>query len=128
MNGKRQIRALVADDEMHIRMLVKQVLKSMNAEVLAEARDGEQAVSLYREKTPDMVFLDINMPVKTGMEALKEILQINARAVVIMLTSVTDMETVAQCLEAGAANYIRKDTPLEEIKKLIKTTWEENRP
>jgi len=127
MNDTRKIRAMVADDELHIRMLVKQVLKSMNAEITAEARDGNQAVELYRQNKPDLVFLDINMPVKTGVEALKEILAMDPNALVIMLTSVSDMDTVTLCLDAGAANYIRKDTPLEQIKGIIKTTWAEHK-
>ncbi|MCP4023108.1 MAG: response regulator [Desulfobacteraceae bacterium] len=128
MSNRKQVRVMVADDEMHIRMLIKQVLKSMNADIVAEAKDGGQAVEMYKEKCPNMIFLDINMPVKTGVEALKEIIKINQEAVVIMLTSVSDMETVSECIDAGAANYIRKDTPLEELKRLIKETWAENKP
>ena len=127
MNDTRKIRAMVADYELHIRMLVKQVLKSMNAEITAEAGDGSQAVELYRQNKPDLTFLDINMPVKTGVEALKDILVMDPKALVIMLTSVSDMDTVTLCLDAGAANYIRKDTPLEQIKDIIKTTWAEHR-
>lgn len=128
MTDATQVTILLADDEMHIRMLLKQVLKSMNTTVVAEAKDGFQAVEHYRDKRPDITFLDINMPVKNGVDALKEILAINPDAVVIMLTSVADMETVSECIEAGAANYIRKDTPIEELKRFIKTTWVENRP
>ena len=63
------------------------------------------------------------MPIKTGDEALKEIMTEFPDAFVIMLTSVADVEDVEKCLEMGASNYIRKDTSINEIKKIIKETW-----
>lgn len=114
-----RVRILLSDDEMHIRLLLKKVVISMNGEVVGEAKDGKEAVDLYKATGPDLTLLDVNMPEKTGNEALKEIMEHDPNAVVIMLTSVTDMKCVQQCLELGAASYIRKDTPLQEMKKLI---------
>lgn len=111
---------LIADDEMHIRLLMKTVLNSINCEVIGEAQNGEEAVKIFAEKRPGLTLLDINMPVKNGDEALKEIISDYPEALVIMLTSVTDKESVEKCIENGAVNYIRKDTPLEEIKTIIK--------
>lgn len=115
-------RVLIADDEMHIRMLLKTVAATINCEVVAEAANGREAVSLFREKRPDLVLLDINMPLQTGEEALREIVKEFPAAVVIMLTSVSDMESIERCIDAGACNYIRKDTPLAEMKSLISET------
>ncbi len=116
---------LLADDETHIRMLLKSLLTSMNYEVIAEARNGQEAVEQYRKMKPDMVLLDINMPVKTGQEVLKEIMADFPDALVIMLTSFADRETVTECISLGAANFIRKDTPVDQIKALIHETWQE---
>ena len=123
MSGKKKLRVLIADDENHIRMLVMTVMKSMGAEIVGEAKNGLEAMELYRKEKPNMVLMDINMPVKSGIDALKEIIAEFPDAVVVMLTSVADMKTVKECVELGASNYIRKDTLIPEIKKLVRETW-----
>ena len=127
MEQKRKPRAAIADDERHIRMLLKTVLTRMNCEVVGEAANGQEAVDLFKYEKPDLLLLDINMPVKTGTEALEEIMADRPDAFVIILSSVADLESVRHTLELGAANYILKDTPLEEIKRIIKETWGEFR-
>lgn len=112
-------RVVLVDDEDHIRLLIKTLVLSMNCEVVGEGRNGVEAISLFRDKKPDLMLLDINMPLKTGEEALTEILGEFPAARIIMLTSLSDMETVTKCIAGGAVNYIRKDTPLQEIKSMI---------
>lgn len=119
--GKPKV--LLADDEAHLRMLMKTVMRSMNCEIIGEAKNGIEAVELFKKEKPDLLLLDINMPLKSGEEALKEITNEFPDAFVIMLTSLADMESVENCLALGAANYIRKDTPIEEMKDIIKETW-----
>lgn len=123
----QKIKVLLADDELHIRVLIKKVLESMNLEIVAEAKNGEEAVQLYKKHRPHIVFLDINMPVMDGTEALKAIKKEFPNAFIIMLTSLSAMDVVKDCLEAGAANYIRKDTPLNELKLYVKESWDEYR-
>lgn len=117
-----QIRVILADDEFHLRAFIAALLKKMNYTVVAQATNGQEAVALYRQHKPDLIMLDINMPVKNGEEALKEIRAEFPAARVIMLTSVVDEQQVASCLAAGAANYIRKDSPAAEIQALIAAT------
>ncbi len=117
--------ALVADDESHVRLFVKTALQSMGMRVVAEATDGADAVARYQEHRPDVVFLDFNMPRMTGREALIAIRREFPDAFVIMLTSVAAGTEVEACLAAGAANYLRKDTPLAELKKEILSTCAE---
>ncbi len=114
---------IVADDEGHCRVLMKAVLASMNCDVVGEARTGDEAIELYRKYRPNLLLLDVNMPVKTGDEVLEELLAEFPDAFVVVLTSVTDMESIEKCISMGAANYIRKDTPVAEIKMIIKETW-----
>jgi two-component system chemotaxis response regulator CheY len=114
---------IVADDEGHCRVLMKAVLASMNCDVVGEARTGDEAIELYRKYRPNLLLLDVNMPVKTGDEVLEELLGEFPDAFVVVLTSVTDMESIEKCISMGAANYIRKDTPVAEIKTIIKETW-----
>ena len=117
-----QSRVILADDEFHLRAFIAALLKKMNCLVVAQATNGQEAVALYREHKPDLILLDINMPLKNGEEALKEIRAEFPAARVIMLTSVVDEQQVADCLAAGAANYIRKDSPAAEIQALIAAT------
>jgi two-component system chemotaxis response regulator CheY len=116
----KNISCIIVDDEFHIRVFIKSVLKIIGLNVSGEAPNGEKGIEIFKELNPDIVFMDINMPVKTGDEALKEMKKINPYAMIIMLTSVADMETVEQCIKDGADFYIRKDTPLNELKSIIK--------
>ncbi|MHC1724454.1 MAG: response regulator transcription factor [Syntrophobacteraceae bacterium] len=117
--------AIICDDESHIRSMLKLTLKSMGVEVVGEARTAGEAEILFQRENPHLVLLDINMPGRSGEDALGNIVRDFPSAFVIMLTSVSDMETVRRCLEKGAANYILKDTPIAGIKEIIKETWVE---
>src|SRR5205823_10460907 len=101
MNKTRKIRALVADDEPHVRKLIAAMLRSLGAEVVAEAADGEQAVDLFTELRPDLVVLDINMPRMRGDEALTRIRRIEPGALAVMMTAQDTMDTVHDCLDRG---------------------------
>ena len=114
-----RLRVLVADDESFMRLYVASVLSKMNCEVVGQASNGAEAVSLFREKKPDLLLMDINMPLKTGEEALKDIRAEFAEARVIMLTSVIESGTVESCIALGAIGYIRKDSSVDEIKAII---------
>lgn len=120
-----KIRVLLADDEKHVRRLVKAILLPLDCEVAGEAENGDQAVSLYKEVRPDLVLLDVNMPVKDGKEALRDIMELNRDAVVVMLTSMSDIATVQASIDLGAVNYIRKDTPPAEMRELLKETLQQ---
>ena len=123
MAEARKPRVLLAEDEPHCRALMKAVLTSMNCEIAGEARTGNEAVELYRKLMPNLMMLDVNMPTKSGDEVLAEVIGEFPEAFIIMLTSVTDQETIEKCIRLGASNYIRKDTPVAEIKRLIKESW-----
>jgi two-component system chemotaxis response regulator CheY len=110
---------LLADDEAHIRKYVGLILKSLGATRLLEAANGEEAVKLYAQEKPDLVLLDVNMPKVDGLEALKQIRELDPDALIVMLTSLTTRGAVETALERGAVNYIRKDTPKDEITKAI---------
>lgn len=122
---KCKARVLIADDEPHIRSLISLILTSLGAVIVAEAADGEEALSLYKEFLPDMVLLDINMPKLDGISVLKQIMAINKRTLVVMLTSLNTLEIVKECIDNGAWNYILKNTTAEELHKALSTTWDE---
>ena len=109
------IRFLVVDDSTALRKVMSGIVKSLGHVVAAEAANGQEAVDLVRQEKPEVILLDVNMPVKTGLEALQEIVEIDPEAIVLMLTSVSDMETVQKCVELGASNYILKNYSPEQI-------------
>jgi YesN/AraC family two-component response regulator len=111
--------ALLADDEPHLRAYVRLILKKIGISKVIEASSGAEAVELYREQMPDVVFLDINMPDMTGLEALPKILEIDPDAIAIMLTGHASRSLVETSAKAGAVQYIRKDTPKEEIERML---------
>jgi len=80
---------------------------------------------VYKRENPDLVLLDISMPKVDGLETLKRIRAIDPDAVVIMLTSMANRQSIEEALNNGAANYIRKDTPKEEIAKSLTDTIDE---
>jgi two-component system chemotaxis response regulator CheY len=116
---------VVADDEPHIRMMMKVVLARAGFDVVAEASNGREAVEQCRLHKPDLVLLDINMPVMNGDEALSEILKDVPGVAAIMFTSVADSMTVERCIGMGAANYLRKDAPVQQISEMVRQTWQE---
>lgn len=98
---------LVAEDEALIRIDLVELLKSEGYQVVGEAGNGEDAVRLARELNPDLVIMDIQMPVMTGLEAA-EIIAGERIAPVIMLTAFSQRELVEQASEAGAMSYVVK--------------------
>jgi two-component system chemotaxis response regulator CheY len=115
---------LLVDDEAHIRKFIGLVLKQFTDPKIIEASNGEEAIALYSEHRPDLVLLDVNMPKLGGLETLKKIHDIDPDCAVIMLTSLATRQTIEEASELGALNYIRKDTPKEEIAKSLQETIE----
>ena len=110
---------LLVDDEVHIRKFVSLILKQTGQPVIAEAGNGEEALRAYQSDKPDIVLLDVNMPRMDGMETLRKLKETDPDCVVIMLTSLANRESVERALELGAAGYIRKDTPKDEIARAL---------
>jgi two-component system, chemotaxis family, chemotaxis protein CheY len=124
MTMSKKIRAMITDDEAHVRKLIKTVLLSMNCEVVGEAANGRDAVEMFKSLKPNILMLDINMPLKSGKEALAEIMKRYSNAFVIMLTSLSDKETIEDCIKLGATGFIRKDLDIDQMKDIIRTTWQ----
>lgn len=114
-----EFKALVVDDEGHLRMMLRSLLKRMGIQIAYEASNGADACALYKEHQPDLVLMDVNMPGMNGVETLAEIRRFDPEATVVMLTSVTTRKMVEASAEAGAAHFIRKDTPLSEIEAIL---------
>jgi two-component system, chemotaxis family, chemotaxis protein CheY len=116
MSEKGEPTAIVIDDMSSIRNLNKMLLGSVGCNVVGEAENGELGLQLYLDLRPDLVLLDIEMPVKDGISTLKAILAEDAKANVVMVSTLSNMDVVEDCLFAGAKDYIRKDIAPPTIK------------
>ena len=119
---------LLVDDEAHIRKYVSLILKQLGVPKVIEAGNGEEAIASYQSAKPDLVLLDISMPLMNGLETLKKLKEIDPECMIIMLTSMVNRQSIDEALALGAANYIRKDTPKEEIAQAIKETLDSRYP
>ena len=116
-------RVLIVDDAAFMREMLRDMLSEAGYEVVAEAVDGEQAVTAFRENSPDLVTLDIVMPRKSGLEALREIVALDPGTCVVMCSALGQEALVMEALEAGARDFIVKpfkpDNVLEVVSKAL---------
>jgi two-component system chemotaxis response regulator CheY len=116
---------LLVDDEPHIRKFIGLLLKQFSDPRLIEAANGEEALEIYARERPDLVLLDLNMPKLGGIETLRKLRELDPDSIVVMLTSLATRQVIEEAAALGAVNYIRKDTPKEEITKALRTTIED---
>jgi DNA-binding NarL/FixJ family response regulator len=110
------IRVLVADDQRVVREGLATLLGLLaSVEVVGMAADGEQAVAMALELRPDIVLMDLRMPVCDGAEATRRLREHDARIKVLVLTTYADDRSVIDALRAGARGYLTKDTGADEI-------------
>ena len=112
---------IMADDSGLMRTILKNFLKKAGCEVVGEAADGAAIVDVYKEKKPNLVFLDILMPGTDGISALREIKKINPLAKVVMCSSVLNEKTKAETKALGAKIYITKPFRGDDINNAVKT-------
>lgn len=113
------LKILICDDSMLVRKKLTASLKAMGVGEVIEAADGEQAVSMYKEHTPDLTLMDIVMPKMTGVDALKAILAVNSKAKVVMASSVGTQENLKEAINAGAYDFLQKPISDEQLKTLV---------
>jgi DNA-binding NarL/FixJ family response regulator len=109
------LRILVCDDSAHLRELLRVVLEMEGNSVVAEAEDGRQAVAEAEQHQPDVVLLDLSMPVMDGLEALPEIQRVAPGTRVVVLSGFDNAGLVARALELGAESYVTKGGDPAEI-------------
>jgi len=110
---------MVTDDSDAIRMVLKDILEIGHHELVAEAVNGIEAVEKFNATKPDLMLLDMAMPKKDGLSALKEILTTNPSAKIIMITASDNIKTMTDCIKAGALAYVLKPFNFEDVLKTI---------
>ena len=106
---------LVVDDSLIIRKTLTRELRKMGHTVVAQAKSGQEAIEMYDTFMPDLVTMDITMPIMTGIEALKQIKSNYKDAKIIMITSHGEEQLVMDAIKNGAKGYILKPINNEKI-------------
>ena len=114
-------KVLIVDDAAFMRLNLKNILKD-EYEIAGEAENGKEAVELYQELEPDIVTMDITMPVMDGLEAIKAIQDIDPDAQIVVCSAMGQQKIVIQAIEMGAKDFIvkpfKKDRVMESLQKL----------
>ncbi|WP_435923316.1 response regulator [Paenibacillus sp. DYY-L-2] len=113
---------MVVDDAAFMRLMLKNILSKNGYEVVGEAENGQEAIDKYKSLAPDIVTMDITMPVMEGVEAVKRIRSIDPNAKIVMCSAMGQQAMVVQSIQAGAKDFIVKpfqeDRVLEAIQKI----------
>jgi len=117
--SENSLKILICDDSMLMRKKLKDSLTLCGPFDILEATDGQQAVDIYKEKNPDLVFMDIVMPVKDGIQAVSEIKDFDENAKVVMASSSGTKENLKKAIKAGAFEFIQKPWEQEQITKIV---------
>jgi two-component system chemotaxis response regulator CheY len=116
-------RILVADDASFMRQIIRDILESDGHEIVAEASDGIQAVEQWQKHHPDVVTMDIVMPRRSGIDAVRAIAAIDATARVVMCSALGQETLVTEALQAGACDFIVKpfkpDAVLATLRRVL---------
>jgi len=113
------ITVLVVDDSKTSRKMLSDVLTKMGLEVIGEAVNGEEGFLKYKELRPDIVTMDITMPVMNGLESLLLIKHEDENAKVVMITAAGQKNNLMQAVKAGAEEFLTKPLEEEEIRRVI---------
>jgi two-component system NarL family response regulator len=123
-NSSRKIRILITDDHYVVREGLSAMLsREQNIEVVGEAENGLQAIAKADELKPDIILMDLRMPVMDGVQAMQKIKQTHPEINFIVLTTYDTDEYIFRGIEAGARAYLLKDSPRGELFKAIKAVF-----
>ncbi|TQR37209.1 response regulator [Lysinibacillus sphaericus] len=110
---------LVVDDTLFMRVAISNMFSEWGYEVVGNAGNGKEAVAMYRELQPDLVTMDVTMPVMTGIEAVKEIIPEFPDAKIIMITALGQQKLIVEAIESGAKDFMTKPFEPERLKAVV---------
>ncbi|HUT05452.1 MAG TPA: response regulator [Nitrosopumilaceae archaeon] len=110
---------MIADDSDAIRLVLNDILAIGKHTIVAEAKNGDEAVDLFFKVSPELLLLDLAMPKKDGLTVLKEIIEKDPQAKIVLITASDDQKIINQCLQIGAASYISKPFDFTNVLKQI---------
>ena len=116
---------LIVDDSLIIRQAIARFMENFDIEIIATAHNGETALELYRKFFPDFVTLDITMPGLGGFHVLKEMIKINKKSKIIVVTALADKATGLKVLKMGASSYLNKPFGAQKFKSAFERLIED---
>ena len=117
-SGKKKV--LIVDDATFIRNRIRSVIEKIeNAEVVGEASNGDDAITLYKELRPDLVTMDLIMPKSDGIKAIEEIMKIDKKAQIVVVSALGQELTISDALGKGAKEYVKKPFREEDIYRIF---------
>ncbi len=120
----KDAKILIGDDSILARKQLKDVLTSLGATRFVEAVNGNEAVEKFIAEKPDLIFLDIIMPIKDGISAVREIIAEDAAAQIIIVSSVGTQHQLKAAIEAGAKDFVQKPINAEQIASIVSSRFE----
>jgi two-component system, chemotaxis family, chemotaxis protein CheY len=127
ISAKPAATVMIVDDELFFREMLRELLVNAGFKVIAEALDGNDAVEKYRRFRPDITIMDIFMPEKSGIDAVKEIIAFDANARVLIYTGLGFDEDVELALQSGARDVVLKTYFPEEVTDVINRVLAESK-
>jgi two-component system chemotaxis response regulator CheY len=116
MSGSKKKKILIVDDAQFVRNRIKKIVDKMNfAEVVGEASNGIEGVSLYKKLKPDLVTMDLVMPESDGIKAIGEIMKYDQKANIIVISAIGQEMSILEATSMGAKDYLRKPFNEEQV-------------
>ena len=113
------LRVLVVDDAAFMRLLIKKILTELGHEVIGEAGDGEEACEMYDTLRPDLTTLDLIMPKKGGLDALRDIRAKHPRAQIIIISAIDQRQPLLDAVKLGASDFLVKPFERERVEQAL---------
>jgi two-component system chemotaxis response regulator CheY len=113
------IKVMVVDDTAFMRYRMRDILEDLGIQVVAEAKNGKEAVDLYVRERPDLVTMDITMPEMDGVTAVKRIIELHSTAKIIMCSAMGQRQMVVDAIRSGARDFVVKPVQKERIQEAI---------
>lgn len=113
---------MVVDDTAFMRMVMRGLMEQLGMNVVAEARNGMEAVNLYEKLKPDLVTMDITMPEMDGIAALKQIMRMDSKAKVIMCSAMGQRDMVLEAMRSGAIDFVVKPLQKDRLEEAVRNS------
>ena len=113
---------VICDDAEFMKQVLRDILKEAGYNIVGIANNGKEACSLYKEQTPDLMIMDINMPQMDGLETLKAIRKMDKNALIVMCSSMNQPKMVMDTLRYGAKDFIIKPFQKQRVLEVVMNT------
>jgi two-component system chemotaxis response regulator CheY len=112
-------KVMIVDDSKYLRLMISKILKKRGHDIVAEAENGLEAVEQYKQYLPDVVTMDVVMPKMNGLLAMKEIIAMDAKARIVVVTALGHEPLVRQALKIGAKDFVIKPFKVDQLVQAI---------